>query len=325
MIDLAKIERVDLRGVWLNEATDFTPWLGDNIADLGEALGLELELQKIEAPVGGYYLDILATATDLNGDRDRTVIIENQLESTDHDHLGKLLTYAAGFDAQVVVWLTREFRDEHRQALDWLNQRTGEDTLFFGVVVELWKIDDSKPAPHFKLEAAPNNWSKQTRYSPTPTAELTERQKQYVRFWKPLLEELSDTHGRRLPTENKRPYCVLDFGFAQFKRITKLTRNGEARVELEFWGPTKEWNKDAFDMLVERREQIEIESDIGAKLIWERLDKVRTCRVSVSRSGAIDDSDEELEDIRAWMIDRVTEFPDVFRPHLEWVLSEMQT
>ena len=128
--DLAKIERVELREAWPNEAQNFTPWLAENIAELGEALGMDLELQQVEAPVGGYSLDILAT--DLNSNR--PVIIENQLEATDHTHLGQLLTYAAGFDAGAIVWVTREFRDEHRQALDWLNQRTGEDTQFFGVV-----------------------------------------------------------------------------------------------------------------------------------------------------------------------------------------------
>ena len=152
--NLAKIERVDLREAWPNEARDFTPWLAENIAELGEALGMDLELQETEASVGGYSLDVLAT--DLN--QNRPVIIENQLETTDHDHLGKLLTYAAGYDANVIVWLTKDFRDEHRAALDWLNQRTGEDTQFFGVAVELLKIDNSRLAPHFNLVATPNEW-----------------------------------------------------------------------------------------------------------------------------------------------------------------------
>ena len=125
-IQLATIDKVDLRSVWENEATDFTPWLGENLTALGEALGLDLELQAQEAPVGGFSLDVLAREPNTN----RPVIIENQLETTDHDHLGKLITYASGYDANVVVWITREFKDEHRQALDWLNQRSSEDTGF---------------------------------------------------------------------------------------------------------------------------------------------------------------------------------------------------
>ena len=143
MPDLAKIEKVELKEAWPHEARDFTPWLAENIEELGAAIGVELELVDTEAAVGEYSLDVLAR--DPYGDR--PVVIENQLEPTNHNHLGQLLTYAAGYDANLVVWLTREFRDEHRQALDWLNQRTDEHTQFFGVVVELWKIDGSRPAP----------------------------------------------------------------------------------------------------------------------------------------------------------------------------------
>ena len=126
--DLATIQRVDdLRGVWSNEAADFTPWLAENIGVLGDALGMDLEVGAQEASVGSYALDILAH--DGNG---RQVVIENQLEATDHTHLGQLLTYAAGFDANVIVWIARNFQDEHREALDLLNRRTGEDTEFFG-------------------------------------------------------------------------------------------------------------------------------------------------------------------------------------------------
>ena len=129
MEDLGSLSRVNLRTIWPHEASDFTPWIQANLSALGESLGLELEVEAREAPVGDFSLDLLAREVE----HDRTVIIENQLTNTDHGHLGQLITYAAGFDAKVVVWLARDFRDEHRQALDWLNQRTDEDTEFFGL------------------------------------------------------------------------------------------------------------------------------------------------------------------------------------------------
>ena len=131
MVELAKIEQVDLREAWSNEAANFTPWLQDNIDQLGEALGMYLEVQEREASVGTFSLDLLARDTSNN----RPVIIENQLGPTDHSHLGQLLTYAAGYDASAIVWIAKEFRDEHRAALDFLNGRTGEDTELFGVVL----------------------------------------------------------------------------------------------------------------------------------------------------------------------------------------------
>ena len=173
--NLAKIEQVDLREAWPNEARDFTPWLAENIAQLGEALGMEIEVQQTEAPVGGYLLDILAINTVSN----RPVIIENQLEITDHNHLGQLLTYAASFDAEAIVWVSRNFREEHRQALDWLNSRTDEDTRFFAVVVELLRIGHSSLAPNFDVVAAPNEWGKKAAVSRRP---LTLAHRWAIRF-----------------------------------------------------------------------------------------------------------------------------------------------
>ena len=213
MQNLGKIVNVDVRDIWPNEASDFTPWLADNIADLGAALGLELAVQQREAAVGNYSLDILAT--DLNGSR--PVIVENQLGTTDHDHLGKLLTYATGYDAKVVVWLTGGFRDEHRAALDWLNQRTTEETEFFGVVVEALKIDNSRPGINFKLVSTPNEWSKSTiKAGSGGTREPSERSERYRAFFQDLIDSLREDHNfTRARKGQRNNWCSFSAGHGQ--------------------------------------------------------------------------------------------------------------
>jgi hypothetical protein len=154
--ELGTLKRIEAREVWRDEARDFTPWLKDNIGVLGEALGMDLDLVDSEVAVGPFSCDLMAK--DLVGDR--WVVIENQLEPTDHSHLGQLLTYGAGREASVFVWLSPRFRDEHRAAVDWLNEHSDERALFFGVEIEVVVIDDApKAAPNFKLVSSPNRWT----------------------------------------------------------------------------------------------------------------------------------------------------------------------
>jgi hypothetical protein len=156
---LGVLEPVDLRGVWQHEALNFTPWLASNLSLLADALGLgSLQLIGTEQKVGPFSIDILAETLD-----GAKVVIENQLESSDHSHLGQCITYAAGVDAGLVVWVLPRLLDEHRAALDWLNERTNEQTYFFGVVVSAVRIGDSTPAPVFSIEVRPNDWQKQAR------------------------------------------------------------------------------------------------------------------------------------------------------------------
>ena len=311
MVELARIEEVDLREAWLNETSKFTPWLLKNIDLLGDALGLELEVQEREASVGTFSLDLLARDVG-NG---RPVIIENQLEQTDHSHLGQLLTYAAGYDASAIVWIAKEFRDEHRAALDFLNGRTGEDTEFFGVVVELWKIDNSRPAPHFMVVSAPNDWQKRTK---SQTAQRSERGERYRKFFQPLMDRLREngefTSARRVRKAPSESWTSFSTGHRGTSYNPSFARNNKTRVEVYIDNGDKEWNKQQFDQLLERKS--EIESQIGSDFSWERLDDKRACRISAVQQGSIDDDPETLEEIREWMIDRLIAFERVFGPIL---------
>ena len=315
MVELAKIEKIGLRDQWSNEADDFTPWLQDNMDQLGDALGIELEVQQSEASVGTFSLDLLAHDVGNN----RPVIIENQLEATDHSHLGQLLTYAAGYDASAIVWIAKEFRDEHRAALDFLNGRTGKDTEFFGVVVELWKIENSRPAPHFMVVSAPNDWSKEAK---SQREEGSERNKKYQAFFRPLMDKLREDdeftparRDRRVPAKNGITY--------QRDTSTKyqaVFRESLKKVKVDFIinSDNKEWNKQLFDQLEERKN--EIESEIEGEFNWERLDNKRACRISVVRPGSIDD-EEQLEEIREWMFHKLIDFERVFGPTLAELLE----
>jgi hypothetical protein len=310
--NLAKIERVDLREAWPNEAQHFTPWLAENLSALGEALGMDLELQETEASVGGYSLDLLAT--DLNGTR--PVIIENQLEATNHTHLGQLLTYAAGYDANVIVWLTQEFRDEHRQALDWLNQRTGEDTQFFGVVVELWRIGDSLPAPHFNLVATPNDWRKKTISRVRgEAAVLSKQDEHYQDFFRSLFDTLRQQNfavPRNIPrrSANFQAYSRRVLYSVNFASGT------QARVEVYLYADS-DWNIWLLENL--ERYKDEIESELGP-LNWQRMRK--ECRISLDRPGSIEDDADTLAEIKDWMVKNLLKFKRVFDPKLAELIEE---
>jgi len=319
MVDLGVIEQVSLTDVWPHEAQDFTPWLAANLNKLGEALGLDLELQGAEAAVGPFSLDVLAHDLGSN----RPVIIENQLGRTDHDHLGKLLTYAAGYDAYAVVWLTREFREEHRAALDWLNQRTADDTQFFGVVVEAWRIDGSRPAPHFRVVAMPNDWQKLAASSGQANqgdGDVTESGEEYRDFFQTLLDTLREEHRfttARRPISHHGRYQNW-YGFASgFRGIiyrAAFPRN-RASVELYIDFPDGEVNARLLDRLKEREEQIE--TALEASLEWDSRDNRRFVSVAVTREGTISDAPETLEELQDWMVDRLLTFNRVFTPHLQ--------
>ena len=183
----SKLKRVPLREHFPNEPRDFTPWLAANIDRLSEALDLDLEVTDTEYPVGNLSLDLRAKAKDDTSSK--TVIIENQLGKADHSHLGQLLTYAAGLDAKIIIWIADEFRDEYRQVLEWLNEQTPIEIGFFAVIVELLQIEDSPVALEFKPVIAPNQWKKSVK-----TTGETEKQRRYRNYFQKLIDELREVH-----------------------------------------------------------------------------------------------------------------------------------
>lgn len=184
-MELGKMKRIhDLRTVWPHEANDFTKWLAEdaNLEELGNAVGIDIDLEERESSVGSFSVDLYATESGSG----RKINIENQLEDTNHDHLGKLITYASGKGAEVVIWIVKRARDEHRQAIEWLNQHTDSNIGFFLVEIELWQINDSLLAPKFNVVEKPNDWAKTMK----SIEGMSETDRLKLEFWQAFNDHL---------------------------------------------------------------------------------------------------------------------------------------
>ncbi len=304
-MEFGKLKRLDLKEIWKKEAHDFTPWLAENMEALGKELGMELELEKREASVGDFSLDLLAKNLG-TGDY---VVIENQLTQTDHDHLGKLLTYAAGFDASTVIWLADSIRDEHRQTLEWLNQRTDSKTQFFAVVVEVFKIDDSKPVYNFRPIVFPNEWQKTKRQQ--SVGAISPKGEAYRTFFQKFIDDLREkynfTNARAGQPQN---FYEFTSGISGIRYVASFAHGNRVRAEIYIDKGDNEINKDIYDSL--KAEETVIEEELGEELSWERLDNRRASRIAIYRDGSIDASESELEEIHKWLIEILLELKRVF-------------
>jgi hypothetical protein len=293
IVPLGKLERVPLRKAWPNEASNFTPWLAQeaNLAQLGEAAGLQLELESTEKLVGAFSADILAKDTVSQ----QWVLIENQIAPTDHSHLGQLLTYAAGLDARAVIWIAETFREEHRAAIDFLNRATTDEFFFFAVQIELWRIGESDFAPRFSVVAKPNNWSKQGQaIKQAAEGELTDTQKAYRAFWSALVEKAK---GRYPALALRSPYKGswqtaerLRGGNPDFSANAAFPWDKSLRCEIYVDGTLA---KAAFQRLHEQREAIE--KVFGAAITWEELPDARASRIAFYMPGH-----EKISDTNQW-------------------------
>lgn len=314
MTVFGEIKLVDIREIWANEAIDFTPWLVDNIEHLGQALGMEIEVEEREAGVGDFSLDILGK--DLG--TGRTVIIENQLKETDHDHLGKLLTYAGGFDAGVLVWIARELRDEHRQALEWLNEQTKHDVDFFGVVIEVIRIDDSKPAFNFRPVVFPNEWQKDRGNGRT---RLSPRAEAYRSYFQSLIDDLRTKHKfTNAKLGQPQSWYSFSSGVQGITFSSSFAQGGKARTEVYIDFQDKDKNKKVFDLLQEQK--VSIENEFGGNLSWERIDDKRACRIAIYRDGRIDSPAPVLDEIRNWSIGNLLKLKKVLLPKAKVLLNQ---
>jgi hypothetical protein len=309
IIKLGKVDRINVRKAWANEASHFTPWLASEqgIELLQEALGLEMEVEATEKFVGPFKADILAKRTDTTDDH--WVLIENQLERTDHRHLGQLLTYAAGLKAATIVWVAERFEEQHRAALDWLNEITSDTFEFYGLEVELWQIDNSSLAPMFNLVAKPNEWSREVKQKADDSVSDL-KQKQRL-FWQGLRELLLAKKSKVRP-QKAHPQHWSDFALGRSGAWLSATVNKAKQyvsVEFSMRGPPgKVW----FTEL--EAHKAEIEAKIGPGVSWQRLDGRKSSRVAIYREQTDPTNEADWPAQHAWLVEKLELFDQVFRP-----------
>ncbi len=287
---LGRLTRVDLRDIWTSEASDFTPWLAreDNLAILGETLGIDLELEAQEKAVGPFRADILCK--DIRSGT--WVLVENQLERTDHSHLGQLLTYASGLEAVTIVWIAARFTEEHRSTLDWLNRITDESFCFFALEVELWRIGESPAAPKFNVVSKPNDWSRSVAQAARSMdqSELSETKVMQRAYWGALNAVLDKVGGpvagnRKPQLQSWMEYSIGRSGF--FLGAAMTFPKQEIRSEFCISGDNA---KAFFHLLHEQKDTVE--KELGYPLDWKERPDRRESRISV-RLGNVDPGDEE--------------------------------
>jgi hypothetical protein len=302
---LSKLTKLDLREVWKHEALDFTNWVAENLGALSDAVGVDIKLIQTEASVGKFNVDILAEE-DLTG---RKIIIENQLEATDHDHLGKIITYASGHNAEIIIWIVKDTRDEHQKAIEWLNDHTDEDISFFLIRIELWKIDDSKPAPKFEIVVSPNEWAKAIKSSPV-NKELTDTKLQQLDFWdKFRIFVKKEDSSIRLRTPRPQHWYDISIGSANCHiALTLNTRENLIGCQLYI-----DRNKDFYRHLLNQKDLIE--KGIGEPAEWVDAAKASMIKITKEVNDLFNAS--ELDDNFAWLISQVVLFQKVFSPHIK--------
>ncbi len=316
MTTFRELEAQDVRVYWGDESRDFTPWLAgdideDHTSHLEDVLGLDLQVIDTERSVGRYNLDILAEVEADN----RTVVIENQLAPSDHDHLGKAIAYAAGVDADIIVWIAPQFYDEHVDAAHWLNKHSREGVDIFALKLEVVTIGDSEPAVRFTPLAEPSKWTERIQ---RPNEGLTETQRVYVQFWTEFRDRIESTQTKLRPRAPRaRHYYSNPIGVSGIHISFTAAKNAECL------GCVLTITDDpaVFEALYAQKE--EIESELGTSVEWDHPTETPSGRhrsqIRVTREGSIfldEDREKRWEEHQAWFIEMGETFHEVFGPRI---------
>lgn len=303
--ELSRLQKVELNEIWETEPQHFTPWLAEehNLNLLGDTLGLELELHAVEYPSGEFRADIIC-----NNEDETVVLIENQLGDTDHKHLGQILTYSANLEANTVVWIAKKFRDEHKEALDRLNKITDDEYSYFGVEINVWKIDNSKPAPMFDVVSKPND------SSPKFTQNRLNDWK--TNFWYHLNEKFNE---KNLSYTIKTPgsYNSVQFGlgnsneYSMRVRISKQLKRISVHLAL-----TGDDAKSYYNLLKEEKE--DIETKIDGELEWRPAGKTSYV-LALNKEETDPRNAEDWKAQHDWITSKMVTFDDVFRKRLAYI------
>lgn len=300
--NLSKLNKVELRDVWGHEAVDFTNWLAqkENLDLLSEEIGVDIKLTQTEANVGKFSVDILAEEESSG----RKIIIENQLESTNHDHLGKIITYASGYDAEIIIWIVRDYREEHQKAVDWLNEHTDEHISFFLIRIELWQIEGSNPAPKFEVVVSPNEWAKAIK-TDAASGELTNTKIQQLNFWKKLKDYVR-VNDKKIRLQTPRPQNWYDVSMGSSDAHVALTINSrENLLGCEIYINK---NKSLYNFLFEQKD--EIEKEIEEKAKW--VDSAVSSCIKIKKAVSNIFDQNEAANYFAWLYNKTVLFKKVF-------------
>lgn len=304
------IKKVNVRSVWKNEQYDFTPWLAEeeNIAQLASALGLELEVEGCEVAVGPYSADILAKDVGTG----RYIIIENQFGKTNHDHLGKLITYGSFLDVSTVIWLAEHFTEEHQKALDWLNDHTVEDLEFYGVILELWQIDQSRPAVRFNVASRPNVIVKQAT-SVKAMGQLTDNQKMQLDFWTAFRGALAAKKILQNP-RNARPQSWYDVSIGRTDIwLSNIISIREKRIASRVCFRSRIADA-ALNQLLPQKD--EIQKEIGEPLQWNPSPEKKEKVIALYKDADLNNR-EKWPEYCEWLADRVEKLRKAFGPRIK--------